>query len=140
MSAYVVEHPFAVGAIAPVHQHSREDEYSIVLEGEMGFRSGDREVVLGPGGYITKPRGEMHTMWNAGTAPARSIEAITPGGFERYFHDLAGLLAEGRPDPEAFAELAAAYGLTFGRPAWLDDVVRRYGLTAPWASGGVASS
>ena len=28
----VVEHPFAVGAFAPPHLHTREDEYSIVTE------------------------------------------------------------------------------------------------------------
>ena len=61
----VVEHPFPVGAFVPPHLHTREDEYSIVTEGEIGFRSGDREVVLGAGGYITKPRGELHAMWNA---------------------------------------------------------------------------
>ena len=65
----VVEHPFPVGACVPPHLHTREDEYSIVTEGEIGFRSGDREVVLGAGGYITKPRNEMHTMWNAGRHP-----------------------------------------------------------------------
>jgi uncharacterized cupin superfamily protein len=27
--------------------HTREDEYSIVTEGEIGFRSSNREVVLG---------------------------------------------------------------------------------------------
>jgi len=32
----VVEHPFAVGALVPPHLHTREDEYSIVLEGEIG--------------------------------------------------------------------------------------------------------
>ncbi|NUR26443.1 MAG: cupin domain-containing protein, partial [Catenulispora sp.] len=74
----VVEHPFPVGALVPPHIHTREDEYSIVTEGEIGFRSGDREVVLGAGGYITKPRGEIHTMWNAGQVPARMIEIITP--------------------------------------------------------------
>src|SRR5687767_6843210 len=63
----VVEHPFPVGALVPPHKHTREDEYSIVTEGEIGFRSGDREAVLGPGGYITKPRGELHAMWNAGS-------------------------------------------------------------------------
>ncbi|MEU4674908.1 cupin domain-containing protein [Amycolatopsis sp. NPDC023774] len=128
----IVEHPFDVGAIVPVHQHTREDEYSIVLEGEMGFRSGDREAVLGPGGYITKPRREMHTMWNAGAVPARIIEIISPGGFEQYFHDLADLLTDDRPEPDAIAELAARYGLTFGDPAWPDGVVRRYGLVDPW--------
>ncbi len=84
----VVEHPFPVGALVPPHLHTREDEYSIVTEGEIGFRSGDREAVLGPGGYITKPRGELHTMWNAGPVPAR-------------------------------------------RPAWLPDVISRFGLTPP---------
>ena len=42
----IVEHPFAVGALVPPHLHTREDEYSIVLEGEIGFRSGDREVSI----------------------------------------------------------------------------------------------
>jgi hypothetical protein len=42
-----VEHPFEVGALVSAHLHTREDEYSIVTEGEIGFRSGDREVVLG---------------------------------------------------------------------------------------------
>ena len=68
-SLSIVEHPFPVGALVPPHLHTREDEYSIVTEGEIGFRSGDRQAVLGPGGYITKPRGELHTMWNAGSAP-----------------------------------------------------------------------
>src|SRR4029077_14446045 len=79
-SVSVVEHPFPVGALVPPHLHTREDEYSIVTEGEIGFRSGDREVVLAAGGYITKPRGEMHTMWNAGQVPARMIEIISPSG------------------------------------------------------------
>ena len=81
----VVEHPFPVGALVVPHLHTLEDEYSIVTEGEIGFRSGDREVVLGAGGYITKPRGEMHTMWNAGQVPARMIEIISPSGFENFF-------------------------------------------------------
>ncbi len=55
-SISVVQHPFGIGALVTSHVHTREDEYSIVTEGEIGFRSGDREVVLGPGGYITKPR------------------------------------------------------------------------------------
>ena len=124
----IVEHPFPSGAIAPPHTHSREDEYSIVLEGEMGFRSGDREVVLGTGGYIKKPRGEMHSMWNGGRTPARIIELITPGGFERYFREFADLVAGGSPEPGAATELAGKYGLTFGHPDWLDDVVERYSL------------
>jgi len=86
----VVEHPFPVGALVPPHLHTREDEYSIVTEGEIGFRSGSRQVVLAAGGYITKPRGEMHTMWNAvrrfrdqAHLQAGKILAIGPSSPER---------------------------------------------------------
>lgn len=130
-SVAVVEHPFAVGAYVSAHLHTREDEYSIVVEGEIGFRSGDREAVLGPGGYITKPRGEMHAMWNAGPTPARMIEIISPAGFELFFRDVADLAAAGTTDPAAFVALAASYGLEFGEPDWQADVLRRYGLTPP---------
>ena len=90
----IVEHPFAVGALVPPHVHTLEDEYSIVLEGEIGFRSEDREVVLGVGGYIVKPRGEVHAMWNAGRTQARMIEIITPAGFERFFAELTEMTAD----------------------------------------------
>ena len=127
----IVEHPFAVGALVPPHIHHREDEYSIVLEGEIGFRSNDREVVLGPGGYIIKPRGEVHAMWNAGSSPARMIEVISPAGFEGFFRELSDLTAIGAPDPAAIAALAEQYELPFAQPDWLPDVIARYHLTPP---------
>jgi quercetin dioxygenase-like cupin family protein len=135
----IVEHPFAVGFISAAHRHTREDEHSIVLAGEIGFRSDDSEVVLGPGGYITKPRGQMHAMWNAGTEPGRIVEIITPGGFENYFRELGELLVEhagdasGKPLHELpeFDELAIKYGLTYGTPDWMDGIVARYGLNPP---------
>lgn len=136
----IVEHPFSVGLMTAPHRHTREDEHSIVLEGQIGFRSDDDEVVLGPGGYITKPRGQMHAMWNAGQVPGRIAEVITPGGFESYFRELGELLAASEPDTvssknlhqtDAFVRLAAEYGLTYGSPDWLDEVVVRYGLRPP---------
>ncbi|MFP5370443.1 MAG: cupin domain-containing protein [Actinomycetes bacterium] len=130
-SLSVVEHPFEVGALVTPHVHTREDEYSIVTEGEIGFRSGDREVVLGPGGYLTKPRGELHAMWNAGPAPARMIEIISPAGFELFFRDVADLAATGTADVPDFLALAESYGLHFGEPDWLPDVIQRYSLTRP---------
>ena len=127
----VVEHPFPVGALVPPHLHTREDEYSIVTQGEIGFRSGAREVVLGPGGYITKPRDEMHAMWNAGRVPARMIEIISPAGFEDFFKELSDLLVAGPPEDGQVAALAERYGLQFGQPEWLPDLISRYGLTPP---------
>jgi len=137
----IVEHPFAVGFITAPHQHTGEDEHSIVLEGEIGFRSDDSEVVLGAGGYITKPRGQMHAMWNAGDVPGRIVEIITPGGFEDYFRQLGELLSGAREagssssgelhETDEFTALASRFGLTYGNPDWLDDVVERFHLRPP---------
>ena len=124
----VVEHPFPVGALVPPHVHTREDEFSIVTEGEIGFRSGDKEVVLAAGGYIAKPRNELHTMWNAGASPARMIEIISPAGFEGFFWELADLLAAGPPSESLVGQVADKYGLLFQDAPWLADVVERYHL------------
>jgi len=127
----IVEHTFTVGTLVPPHVHTREDEYSVVLEGQIGFRSGAREVVLGAGGYITKPRGELHAMWNAGQTPARMIEVISPAGFERFFGAIVDELERATPDRDALAGLPDAYGLSFGEPDWLQEIIARYGLNWP---------
>ena len=127
----VVEHPFPPGALVPPHVHTREDEFSIVTAGAIGFRSGSDEVVLEAGGYISKPRGELHTMWNAGREEARMIEIITPAGFERFFLELADMVQDGPPDPAALEQLAAAYGL-FVDPTWVPELMEKYGLNSPF--------
>lgn len=127
----IVEHPFPVGALVPPHIHTREDEFSIVTAGEIGFRSGSDEVVLGPGGYITKPRGELHTMWNAGLVEARMIEVITPAGFERFFLELAEAFEAGAPDPAALETLAGSYGLFFDA-SWVPELMAAYDLNSPF--------
>jgi hypothetical protein len=87
--------------------------------------------VLGAGGYITKPRGELHAMWNAGKVPARMIEVISPAGFEGLFREVADLVEAGPPPLDQVAALAAGYGLEFGDADWLPDVIARYGLNPP---------
>lgn len=127
----IVEHPFAVGALVRPHVHTREDEISIVLEGQIGFRSEDQEVVLGPGGYIIKPRGQIHAMWNAGQVPARMIEIISPAGFEGFFRGFADLNDAGPIDLDAVAALAKEFGLPYAQPDWLTEVIERYDLARP---------
>jgi quercetin dioxygenase-like cupin family protein len=125
----VVEHPFEVGGLVPPHVHHREDEFSIVLEGEIGFRSEDKEVVLGPGGYIVKPRGEVHAMWNAGRTPARMIEIISPAGFEELFRTVVGLTERGEAEMSKIVELANRYECPLAEPEWFADVIERYQLS-----------
>src|SRR5262245_42428839 len=53
----LVEHPMPPRHLAaPIHRHSREDEYSFVLEGRMGALLGDDVVYAGPGDFAFKPR------------------------------------------------------------------------------------
>jgi quercetin dioxygenase-like cupin family protein len=126
----IVEHPVKPGALVPPHVHAREDEYSFVLEGEIGARIGDRELSGGPGAYILKPRGVPHTFWNAGPAPARLLEIISPAGFERFFEEMAALIpADGLPDFEKAAELGARYGLSFVEEGWVPELSEKYGLS-----------
>jgi quercetin dioxygenase-like cupin family protein len=126
----IVEHTFDPGVLVPPHRHTHEDEISCVIFGEIGFRSNGREVSLGPGGYIVKPRGELHSMWNAGMGPARMIEIVTPAGFEKYFIELAEATAAAggrRPDPSITAPIAERFGLTFDFTE-VPDLVARHGL------------
>ena len=125
----IVEHPFAVGALVPPHIHTLEDEFSIVLEGQIGFRSEDQEVVLAAGGYIIKPRGEVHAMWNAGSTPARMIEVISAAGFEDFFREFADITDNRAPSLQEIAEIGARYKLAFAQPEWLPDVIKRFNLT-----------
>ncbi len=127
----IVEHTFAPRSMVPPHIHTQEDEISIVVEGTVGFRSNDDEVVLTPGAYIVKPREQVHAMWNAGDAPARIIELIVPAGFEGFFRGLTAMTATGAVDPRAVAKLAEQYGRRPPMPHWLPDVVARYGLIPP---------
>ena len=109
----LVEHPLQPRALgAPLHTHESEDEISYVMEGEVGVQVGDRVQVAGPGAVIFKPRGIPHAFWNAGDAPARLLELITPAGFERYFEEAAAFFAAGGPpDPVRAAALFEQYGL-----------------------------
>ena len=126
----LVEHPMPARSLAaPLHRHSREDEYSYVLEGRLGADLGG-EVLYGEvGDLVFKPRDQWHTFWNPGDEPARILEIISPGGFEGYFAQM--LRSEGPPDPAAIAELAASYGLEIDFES-VPGLLERHGL-APWA-------
>jgi len=124
----LVEHPMSPRALAaPLHRHTREDEYSYVLEGRMGALLGDDVVEAGPGDLVYKPRNQWHTFWNAGDEPCRILEIISPAGFERFFRelsDLGGVIGAGE---HALAELNERYGLEM-QPETVPDLVQRFGL------------
>jgi mannose-6-phosphate isomerase-like protein (cupin superfamily) len=124
----LVEHPMSPRALAaPLHLHTREDEYSFVLEGRMGALLGDDVVEAGPGDLVFKPRNQWHTFWNAGDEPCRILEIIAPAGFERFFQELDALGGALKADPAALAELNARYGLEM-QPETVPELLERFGL------------
>src|SRR5437870_4958492 len=127
----LVEHPMSPRALAaPLHRHSREDEYSYVLEGRVGALLGDDVLVGGPGDLIFKPRNQWHTFWNAGDEPARILEIISPAGFEGFFSELVDLGGVTQAEPETLMALNQRYELEMD-PESIPGLVQRFGLRFP---------
>jgi mannose-6-phosphate isomerase-like protein (cupin superfamily) len=124
----LVEHPLSPRALAaPLHRHTREDEYSFVLEGRMGGLLGDDVVEAGPGDLVFKPRDEWHTFWNAGDEPCRILEIIAPAGFEHFFRELVEMGGVLEADPTEVAALSDRYGLEM-KPETVPGLLERFGL------------
>ena len=122
----LVEHHMPPKTLAaPLHRHSQEDEYSYILEGKIGALLGDEVIYGGPGDLIFKPRNQWHTFWNAGDEPARILEIISPGGFEKAFLEMHALGEELSP------ETMGAIGNRFGVDVDFKNtgpIIEQYGL------------
>lgn len=122
LAALEVEIP--AGILVKPHNHSREDEFSLVVSGTVGVRVGDRVLEAGAGAYLVKPRGIPHAMWNAASVPAKVVEILCPAGLETYFEELAPILAQHGTPPEYY-DLAHNYGITIQND-WIEDLERTY--------------
>jgi mannose-6-phosphate isomerase-like protein (cupin superfamily) len=127
----LVEHPMAPRTLAaPLHRHTREDEYSFILEGSVGALLGEAVVIGKPGDLIFKPRNQWHTFWNAGDEPARILEIISPAGFERFFGEVVALGGVTRIAPVEFTKLCERYGLEMQIDS-IPGLVERFGVRFP---------
>ena len=82
-------------------------------------------MVVEEGGFLFKPRGIVHTVWNPTDVEVIVIEIISPPGLEDFFEEIGGL-PEGRAPrrcpnrhsvridfhPELIAELSALYSVS----------------------------
>ena len=78
----LVEHPMSPRALAaPVHRHTREDEYSYVLEGRMGALLGDDVVEAGPGDLVYNQGGRSDGPFRLRRYPRarRALRSLLPG-------------------------------------------------------------
>ncbi len=125
----LVEHPIIPkGLAAPMHLHTREDEYSYILEGRWGFQLGDQVVYGEPGDLVYKPRNVWHSFWNASDTPARLLEVISPSGFEHYFDEFSKILGQhGLERMDLFQEFNERYGFQIDFNS-IETLVQTHGL------------
>lgn len=127
----LVEHAMSPRALAaPLHRHTREDEYSYVLRGRLGALLGDDVVFAEPGDLVFKPRNQWHTSWNASDEPGSILEIISPAGFERFFSELSDQGGAANFEPSALASLSARYGVEM-KLETVPELVQRFQLRFP---------
>ena len=64
--------------IAPLHLHRSEDEAWYVLEGALGFRSGEEEIHADAGQAVIVRAGTAHSYWNATAGLTRYVIVMGP--------------------------------------------------------------
>lgn len=107
-----------------VHVHNHHDEAFYVLDGVMGFRLGDHQLMAPAGTFVFLPRGASHDEAVLSDT-ARALVFVTPGGLEDYFKELGEPLATAAfpvqaarpPDFDRLADVGARYGTEF-LPHW----------------------
>ena len=97
------------GGGPPLHTHGAEDEYFLVLEGEITVYIDGRIVVARAGESAFVPRGAAHCFKNRTTREARVLVLFTPGQIEGFFD--FGLPVNGeRPSEDVMLERLVEFG------------------------------
>ena len=106
----------AHGFVAAAHVHSHQTERFEVLEGLLGLRVGDKELVARPGHVAVVAPGTPHRFWNAGEDETRFLCEVRPAlKFESLIETMVALAAEGKtngkgmPNPLRLAVIAKAH-------------------------------
>jgi len=104
------------GFVAAAHVHPYQSERFEVLQGRLGVRVGDREVLAEPGDVAVVSPGTPHRFWNAGQGEARFLCEVRPAlGFESLIKTMFTLAARGKtnrkgmPNPVRLAVIAKAH-------------------------------
>ena len=83
-------------ASPPQHMHHKHEEIFIVTKGRLRFTSGDQDVDVEAGSFVTVPTSTPHTFSNPFDEPATFINTLTPDLYVEYFRDLGRLPVDER--------------------------------------------
>ncbi|MFC7227426.1 cupin domain-containing protein [Salinirubellus salinus] len=117
----IVEHTLPPHTLAaPLHRHSREDEISYVLEGEMTVLADGELATVPAGESVVKGRDVWHTFWSS-DEPLRFLEIIVPGEFSEFFEEVSHVSPLDPSDEGKVAEFLAI-GERYGFEADLGSI------------------
>jgi quercetin dioxygenase-like cupin family protein len=113
----VVEFVAPKGVAAPLHVHREEDEFFVVLDGQVRFQLGETVIEASPGTLVYGPRDVGHS-FRVDSQEARLLLLLGPAGVDGFFRE-GGKPARSRsippqseqfPDPKLLGEIGSRYG------------------------------
>ena len=107
------------GFAAPLHSHQNEDEFFLVLSGEVRLQHGDEIVEGKPGSFLYTPKGIGHS-FHVDSDEARVLLFFGPAGVEGFFREVATPARsfslppadEPVPERETIVEIMGRHGQT----------------------------
>jgi quercetin dioxygenase-like cupin family protein len=119
------------------HLHKELDELMYVLEGTATVMIGEDIYEVKAGGWNFRPRGIVHSFWNASDKPLRFVDCFFNQNFEDYledlFHKIIPDMVKNNLTPESpeIAKRIETLDKKFG-VVWFHDkrqpIVEKYGL------------
>jgi quercetin dioxygenase-like cupin family protein len=107
--ASLVEFEAAPGFDTGLHVHERLEESFYVTEGEFEFQAGEDSFHATPGACIFVPPGVPHAFANRTDRPATLLLVMSPPTHDRYFDELAAIVAGDGPHAEEIGLLRERY-------------------------------
>ena len=113
------------GGGPPPHVHSREEEGFYLLEGEITFTVGEKQIVATAGMFANMPVGTPHSFKNESNRPAKMLISVAPAGLEEMFVGVGVPVDQGattaapptKDEIEKLLSVAPKYGIEIRLPA-----------------------
>ena len=96
----------------PPHIHPTQDEWIVMLEGDLEIEFGDELKKAGPGDSISMPRNEPHGIFNRSGKTVTCYFGVAPS--RKIFELFAAL--DGVTDPEELVRISAQHEVDFLPP------------------------
>lgn len=103
------------GAGPTPHEHPWDEGY-FVVEGELRFVLGDRELTAKSGDFLYAPAGVVHAFQGASDTPARVLVVDVPAAAEAFFRDVDREVKDFPRDAHKLLEIGARHRMRFLRP------------------------